>query len=272
MVGHQNFLGVKFPCVDGLSAYGASVCLMSQGWSPAFHLSSYEETIHASLKHMAWHRSLCSVSLGGRYQGYEAVTDFLVSSIGVGQKLWEDYPDSVPFIQKGEPDTIVEDTLETGRLHEYRSGTRNVRFPERMTPVYALPGWSGCPTDIQDFMEGNRDTPFFLEGALLFLAAMKKRHPMVRLSINLTAFPGLVEGHLMEWHWGYQVFITGWGARENRKRQTLEMSDLFKVGHIERALGATEFLGAIDGCHGAVERALAALEKDETHNEILVSI
>ena len=147
-------MSARFPIPADVSLFQSMVAAASLGWRSQILISGFETGMVEYglwLKHYTWHGSLCEV---GWHTGFLPRTDaagiMAEDTLGAALRgilpglmdLWRDFPDSVPCFVEGRP---VVNTIETAIFPDYLAGTRPVRFPERMNPVYALPGWPGQP-------------------------------------------------------------------------------------------------------------------------------
>ncbi len=171
-------MDARFHVPAEASLFQSMVAAASLGWRSQILVTGFETGMVEYglwLKHYTWHGSLCEV---GWHTGFMPRTD----AAGVAAEdvlgatlrgvlpglmdLWQDFPDSVPCFVEGRP---VVNTMETAIFPDYLAGTRPVRFPERMNPVYALPGWPGQP-DIASIWDATAQPRGCLDEALKIMA------------------------------------------------------------------------------------------------------
>lgn len=264
----DNFLDKQFSPNPCLSDYKALVLLMSQGWSPCFSLSSYGNDMRLSLSHMAWHKSLCSVkwsvSLNTGADVSSSLRKTLIDAFPFNQALWTDYHNTVPYILNRETNEIVINTKETELLADYWAGKRNVRWPERMTPRYLLPGWPGL-SSVTEYMEKEQESypDTIIQESINFIECLRKNLPDVKIIINLSAYPA-VDGH---WDWRYRVYISSWGRKY---RQSPEQRDLYSFCLREDGYQEKVIRELILQCHQKVEADSLILGQDIHYENILM--
>lgn len=187
-------MDARFPVPTKASLFQSMIAAASLGWRSRVMVTGFETGMVRYglwLKHYAWHGSLCEV---GWHTGFMSKTDAAgiaaEDDLGAALRgvlpdlmdLWRDFSDSVPCFVEGRP---VVNTIETAIFHDYLAGTRPVRFPERMNPVYALPGWPGQP-DIASIWAATDPLQGCLDATLKRMAERcLLSHAMAHMSFSL---------------------------------------------------------------------------------------
>lgn len=195
--------------------------LASLGWRTSIELrkSSREDTtIIVSFTHEAWHGTLNNPRLKSIWceANKDALPKLYKETIGLVdlvQILWTKYRDMV-FEYDYTDKTYKEEQNSIERQHYLDVKFKKVRVvrPERMSPVYALPGFPGYPT-IEEYLrnagEANNPSCYSFMEKLIDIsdAFPMARGQMIRLKLQPDNY---YDGkNPVAWRWRSNIFLHG---------------------------------------------------------------
>lgn len=197
----------QFTLPADISLGRAMVAAMSIGWQPAIHIDfkadrdNPSSRILFSLKHGTWHGTLCEVTASviqlnlsltdlthqSALDVENTLRDALVKRLPELQKLWQDYPDTVPC-QLMDGSWVVSD-YETKHFHQYKNNERRVVWPERMNPVWLLPGWPNRDTIVEYAENKDYIPPGFIADFIMKMSSLK-----INSMAHINTYPGTYRG------------------------------------------------------------------------------
>lgn len=203
---------------DFVVALGA---LASLGWRTSIELrknSREEATFMVSFTHDAWHGTLNNPRLKTIWckATRDALPNLYKETIGLVdlvQILWTKYKDMV-FEYDYTDKTYKEEQNSIERQHYLDVGLKKVHVvcPERMTPIYALPGFPGCPT-LEEYLRNagksqeTHDHSFMEKLLEISESFPMARGQMIRLKLQPSCY---YDGkNPVAWRWRSNIFLHG---------------------------------------------------------------